>query len=730
MLTTSTQRSERLEPANPWPMFHADLRHTGVGRGSRARGILKWAFRTGGRVRSSPAVSGDGVVYVGSENGFVYAVDSTTGEQRFAVPIPDAASSPGVEGPDGTVFVGTANGFLHAADSGTGDLRWSCKLGYGVVHPLLPGPGVMGYVRSGGRLYGVDTTAGHVRWTVPLGRRSSPLLLDDALYVGSRTHVRALDAITGEERWAFDTGTYRTPTGHTEPFAVVAIEAGPGNLVYATIAAWTLTGPQEHTLRAMDRETGAVRRTFVVAGRGWRGPILSGSLAIVGTGQALFALDAATGPLKWNFQAEGGMAPPAVTPDGRIYLGAREGVLYCLERSTGDQLWRIETGGEFRSGPTIVSDRAVVITNDGVQAFNSATGAIEWHVRESPLPQRRPLPGPDGSVVVLLENRSAALDAETGVERWSFPGRHFTIASSGAVYGAGFDGKLYRLNAINGSREWIFQPPGPVYSSPALGAGGALYVQGGVALHALDRQTGASRWTYRMGGAMKSSPAPCRYVYIGTWDDHVFALDAATGQRRWTLHEQDGFDTAPAVAPGGAVYVGGYSGALLSLDPESGEERWSADDVGRIDSSPALGADGTVYFGRWNNRVCALDGSTGAERWSFETGGPVHSSPAISPQGVVYVGSDDGKIYSLDGAEGTLRWSFQTEGPVGSSPAIDAAGTVYVGSDDGNLYALDGRTGSLLWSFATSGPVFSSPAVDSDGTIYVGSDDGCLYAIG
>ena len=65
-------------------MFRGDLAHTGV---YKAQGIprfsqVKWKFHTDGQVISSPAVA-DGMVFVGSTDGNLYAVDLASGAQKW-----------------------------------------------------------------------------------------------------------------------------------------------------------------------------------------------------------------------------------------------------------------------------------------------------------------------------------------------------------------------------------------------------------------------------------------------------------------------------------------------------------------------------------------------------------------------------------------------------------------------------------------------------------------------
>ena len=76
------------------PMFRGDLQHTGVYSASRAPQLngIKWKFHTGGRVISSPAVV-DGVVYVGTTDGKLYAVDAVSGAHPLIYESPAPTTS-------------------------------------------------------------------------------------------------------------------------------------------------------------------------------------------------------------------------------------------------------------------------------------------------------------------------------------------------------------------------------------------------------------------------------------------------------------------------------------------------------------------------------------------------------------------------------------------------------------------------------------------------------------
>ena len=87
----------------------------GCGGGPPTR-PAKWTYATGGEVRSSPAVA-DGVVFVGSQDKKLHAVDAATGEAKWTYATGGAVwSSPAVA--DGVVFVGSWDKKLHAVSLG------------------------------------------------------------------------------------------------------------------------------------------------------------------------------------------------------------------------------------------------------------------------------------------------------------------------------------------------------------------------------------------------------------------------------------------------------------------------------------------------------------------------------------------------------------------------------------------------------------------------------------
>jgi outer membrane protein assembly factor BamB len=226
------------------------------------------------------------------------------------------------------------------------------------------------------------------------------------------------------------------------------------------------------------------------------------------------------------------------------------------------------------------------------------------------------------------------------------------------------------------------------------------------------------KWSYHTGSAVWSSPAVANgVVYIGSLDDNLYALNAATGVVLWSYLTGNAVESAPAVA-NGVVYVGSSDHNVYALKADTGSLLWRFSTGSYVLSPPAV-ANGMVYIGSEDYGVYALDASTGDKRWSYATGSYVFPSPTVV-KGVVYVGSSDDNVYALNASTGARLWSYTTGDSVWSSPTV-ANGVVYFGSFDNNVYALNASTGALLWSYNTGGAVWSSPAV-VNGVVYVGSD--------
>ncbi|MDZ7780574.1 MAG: PQQ-binding-like beta-propeller repeat protein [Gemmatimonadota bacterium] len=142
-------------------------------------GSLQWRFQTDDRIRSSPSIGPDGAIYVGSHDGRLYSVNPD-GTERWNIPIhcgldwgcEPIQSTPSI-GVDGTIYVGADA--IYAIDP-AGSIRWSL-LGGGVVWtPVVGANGTIYFTDLstpvGGKLYAADAQ-GRILWEYPTGGRVS-----------------------------------------------------------------------------------------------------------------------------------------------------------------------------------------------------------------------------------------------------------------------------------------------------------------------------------------------------------------------------------------------------------------------------------------------------------------------------------------------------------------------------------------------------------------------------
>lgn len=273
-------------------------------------------------------------------------------------------------------------------------------------------------------------------------------------------------------------------------------------------------------------------------------------------------------------------------------------------------------------------------------------------------------------------------------------------------------------------------------------------------------------WKFACEDEVRSSPAVHRgVVYIGAYDNNLYAINAADGSFRWKYPTAEGISSSPAVADAeNLVLFGSLDHLLYAVDTRVGQLSWTVATQGPVQSSPTL-AHGHVFFGSDDGHLYAVRLATGRVQWKWWGGAAIRSRPLVTGEiivvgmesgdvagvdlsgqmvwrfkakravvsspmehdGLVYFGSMDWHVYALDLARGWKVWTFRTNKPVVSSPVYGDE-KIYIGSVDGKLYALDAQGGKERWSFETAGQITSSPAF-ADGVVYFGGIDRHLYSL-
>lgn len=279
-------------------------------------------------------------------------------------------------------------------------------------------------------------------------------------------------------------------------------------------------------------------------------------------------------------------------------------------------------------------------------------------------------------------------------------------------------------------------------------------------------------WRFKTGYEVKSSAAiEGGRVFIGSSDDHIYALDLRTGEKLWSYKTDGEIEATPCVVDG-RVFVGSSDDFLYALDAETGELIWRYETEGRILGSAnwTRSPDGQstwIVVGSYDNRLHCVDAETGEPVWVYETDNYVNGSPAVDQGHCVFGGCDamihvvslaegsrvaqidsgsyiaasaafiDGQVYvgnyqnvflRADVGTGKIVWQYtESDAPFFSSPAVGEQ-FVVVGGRDRLVHCLRRDTGKQVWTFKTLDEVNSSPVICGD-KVVVGSDDGRLYLL-
>lgn len=231
-------------------------------------------------------------------------------------------------------------------------------------------------------------------------------------------------------------------------------------------------------------------------------------------------------------------------------------------------------------------------------------------------------------------------------------------------------------------------------------------------------------WVFECEDELRGSPTYHEgSLYIGCYDNNLYALDAANGEFKWKYATDGGIPGKPAVHEG-SVYFGSEDNRLHVISTRSGKVVWTHYTDGPVRGSPSI-AEGHVFVGSDDGYLHAISTSSGRLSWKAEAGSPVRSKPFVSSE-YVYFGSEAGDFTCVD-FRGDARWRFRAKRAITSSPVV-VDDAVYFGSMDSTLYALDANSGWVLWRFRLGKGTISTPHV-TDNLLYTGAADNVIYCI-
>jgi outer membrane protein assembly factor BamB len=285
-------------------------------------GTLKWSYATGDAVSSSPAIGSDGTVYVGSNDGNLYAINSD-GTLKWNYPLNGVFSSPAV-GFDGTIYVGTWDNYLYAINP-DGTFKWSYETGNAIdSSPAIDSDETIYVAAYDGYLYAVNPD-GTFKWSFMVGGAvwSSPAIgSDGTIYMGSDdSNLYAINP-DGTLKWSCTLGDRMDSSPAIGSDGTIYIGSNDGNL------------------------------------------------NAINPG----------GTLKWSYPTGGERleSSPSIGSDGTIYIGSHNHNLYAVN-SDGTLKWSYETGADIECSPAVDSDGTIYVgSDDSILYAINPDGSLKW----------------------------------------------------------------------------------------------------------------------------------------------------------------------------------------------------------------------------------------------------------------------------------------------------------------------------------------------------------------
>jgi outer membrane protein assembly factor BamB len=364
---------------NDWTMFRRDLAHTGnAGTDTLPQGKLKWTFTTSEPIHSSPAVV-DGVIYFGSRDGNIYALDADTGEQLWAFKTGSwVESSPAIV--NGVLYCGSNDGNLYALDAKTGEQRWICDMPFGLRSSPAVADGVVYVGCEDYNLYAIDAATGKIIWRGDAYGLvdSSPAVAKGVVVVGSAGgYFQSFHAKTGSARLQYED---RMPVYSSAAIkdGVAYITDGWGSFLAMDIMAknwWAENNLRTYwnTLWAYGIAPEPSPRSGFLWGislgrmvRAVSSPSIAGDYAYVGSGKNLVSIDLINQKVQWTFSINADIVSSPAVAGNVVYVGGEDGHFYAVDSATGAKLWDYATGNQITSSPAIYNGKVYIGSHDGI----------------------------------------------------------------------------------------------------------------------------------------------------------------------------------------------------------------------------------------------------------------------------------------------------------------------------------------------------------------------------
>ncbi len=306
-----------------WPVHRGNANQTGVSTEKLpAKLESRWEFKTKNAVEGAPVIA-NGVVYVGSADKFLYALDLKTGVQKWKSQLTILTSSPGYRA--GRVYIGDNDGKFYCLDAGDGKILWTFEAnGQITAAPNFDGENVL-IPAHDSTLYCLDKD----------GKKVWDFKIEGPIYGG------------------------------------VAVADGK-----------TFLAGCDSLLHVLDAKTGKELGSVDLKGQSGSAAAVLGDRLYVGTmSNQVLAVNLKSLRIEWEFEApkrKQGFYGSAAVTDDLVVIGSRDDKVWAIDRKTGKRRWDFLTNHKVDGSAVIVGDRVYIGSYDSnLYVFDLAGKKIE-----------------------------------------------------------------------------------------------------------------------------------------------------------------------------------------------------------------------------------------------------------------------------------------------------------------------------------------------------------------
>jgi outer membrane protein assembly factor BamB len=336
-------------PAADWPLHRGNATQTGVSDEKLPDTLgIRWQFPTKNAIEGTPVIA-DGIVFVGSADKHLHAIDLKTGQPKWRTQLGILTSSPGVNGD--RIYIGDVDGIFYCLDRKTGDLIWKFETtGQISAAPNFAGDTIL-IPAHDSTLYCLDKDGKKI-WDF---RIEGPIyggvaVADGKTFLaGCDSMMHVLDVKTGKELGSVDL------KGQSGSSAAVF-----GDHLYV--------GTMSNQVIAVNLKNLKIQWEFEAPRRKqpfYGSAAVSDDLVVIGSrDDKVWAIDRKTGKERWNFLTDHKVDGSAVIVGDRIFVGSFDKKFYVLDKK-GQKVAEFELDGAIIGSPAVGGGCVVIGTEKG-----------------------------------------------------------------------------------------------------------------------------------------------------------------------------------------------------------------------------------------------------------------------------------------------------------------------------------------------------------------------------